>query len=178
VIGYGSAPAPAQSYAQAQTQVLAEAQAQALAQAQAQAQLGWGAYAQAATAAAAAAVASPPQRPGETPCAFYLKTGQCKVDGKFNQHRRCYIISRFIFLCRGYYIVGLSYFSQFGATCRYDHPPRAGAGDQPAQDSVSIGSLPSFMFAAPGGGLPRRHGQEACKFFLKTGSCSFGVTCR
>ncbi|KAG8385939.1 hypothetical protein BUALT_Bualt03G0097300 [Buddleja alternifolia] len=96
-----------------------------------------------------------PERPSEPPCAFYMKTGQCK----------------------------------FGPTCKFHHPKGVqiqSAGEengtevqnkifgdaQPAQTSFTPALLHNTK------GLPIRPGEEDCPFYLKTGSCKYGTTCR
>ncbi|RAL41067.1 unnamed protein product [Cuscuta campestris] len=95
-----------------------------------------------------------PERPSEPICAFYMKTGQCK----------------------------------FGATCKYHHPK-----DIQIQNSQENGSTahtglfgmfgdakssanPAMLHNSKG--LPIRPGEVDCPFYLKTGSCKYGATCR
>lgn len=102
-----------------------------------------------------------PERPSEPPCTFYMKTGKCK----------------------------------FGAACKFHHPKdvqiqlsddlshtvaqtqtnslMGGAiGDtQPIKSLIS----PSLQNSK---GLPVRLGEVDCPFYMKTGSCKYGVTCR
>ncbi|GAA0143517.1 RNA metabolism protein [Lithospermum erythrorhizon] len=89
-----------------------------------------------------------PERPTEPPCVFYLKTGICK----------------------------------FGATCKFDHPrdvqPAAtvqgnGIGDEYAANTTLT---PASLHNSKG--LPIRPGEVDCLFYLKTGSCKFGASCR
>ena len=64
---------------------------------------------------------------------------------------------------------------KFGETCKFDHPPEmlgvGSAGAAGALDSVQAVGL-------AGGQHPIRPGAEKCAFFLKTGSCKFGETCK
>lgn len=103
-----------------------------------------------------------PERPSEPPCAFYMKTGKCK----------------------------------FGASCKFHHPkdiqlPSAtedNGSDAHAVTTISnegtIGEVkplkPLFTPALlqNSKGLPVRLGEVDCPFYLKTGSCKYGVTCR
>lgn len=102
-----------------------------------------------------------PERPSEPPCTFYMKTGKCK----------------------------------FGAACKFHHPKdiqiqlsddlshtvaqtqtnsmMGGAiGDtQPINSLIS----PSLQNSK---GLPVRLGEVDCPFYMKTGSCKYGATCR
>lgn len=80
-----------------------------------------------------------PQRPGETVCDFYMKTGFCK----------------------------------FLEKCKFHHPVDRSAPDcianlEPSQQPVKLTLA----------GLPRREDAEACAFYMKTGTCKFGVQCR
>ncbi|KAF5204366.1 Zinc finger ccch domain-containing protein [Thalictrum thalictroides] len=107
-----------------------------------------------------------PERPSEPPCSFYMKTGKCK----------------------------------FGATCRFHHPRDIQIpppSDQEKGNSVQIESAvkddgtglgdvkpaKSFVPFTPAllhnsKGLPVRLGEVDCPFYLKTGSCKYGATCR
>jgi len=95
-----------------------------------------------------------PRRPGEDPCAFYIRTGTCK----------------------------------FGEACKFDHPPKSsgggGAGAQlPTAGGPGPSPTPNFSFTGinvPATSLrhPRRPGAEPCAFFMKTGECKFGPTCK
>ncbi|KAL8461780.1 hypothetical protein ACS0TY_032215 [Phlomoides rotata] len=95
-----------------------------------------------------------PERPSEPPCAFYLKTGNCK----------------------------------FGTTCKFNHPKGVqiqlieeenGNGLQnriPGDTTMQPPFVPAMMHNSKG--LPVRPGEEDCPFYLKTGSCKYGATCR
>ncbi|XP_042514108.1 zinc finger CCCH domain-containing protein 37 isoform X1 [Macadamia integrifolia] len=107
-----------------------------------------------------------PERPSEPLCAFYTKTGKCK----------------------------------FGATCKFHHPkdikiPSAGLENGYGQTETELvvndgGTTPGdakpvkpFVPFTPAllhnsKGLPIRPGEVDCPFYLKTGSCKYGVTCR
>ncbi|KAI3675628.1 hypothetical protein L1987_85219 [Smallanthus sonchifolius] len=101
-----------------------------------------------------------PERPSEPQCVFYMKTGKCK----------------------------------FGLTCKFHHPkdisiPTAEVEDGNGVQKEAItgginGSLttsvppftPSMLHNSKG--LPIRPGEVDCPFYLKTGSCKYGATCR
>ncbi|KAJ7949051.1 Zinc finger CCCH domain-containing protein [Quillaja saponaria] len=111
-----------------------------------------------------AEVSALPKRPFEPPCAFYMKTGKCK----------------------------------FGATCKFNHPKdihiqltgqEDGNGkhshlivktDGAAADAQAIEPLVSYTPALMHNskGLPVRPGEVDCPFYLKTGSCKYGTSCR
>ncbi|MFS7946567.1 putative transcription factor C3H family [Helianthus anomalus] len=96
-----------------------------------------------------------PERPSEPQCGFYMKTGVCK----------------------------------FGSSCRFDHPKNIsitiaegedGNGGQMAANGKLAPSIPTFTPATlhNSKGLSIRPGEEDCSFYMKTGSCKFGATCR
>uniref|UniRef100_A0A5B7BTH1 Putative zinc finger CCCH domain-containing protein 37 isoform X1 n=1 Tax=Davidia involucrata TaxID=16924 RepID=A0A5B7BTH1_DAVIN len=100
-----------------------------------------------------------PERPTEPPCAFYMKSGKCK----------------------------------FGATCKFNHPkdiqiPLAGQENGNSGQTESVvnndGTTKDMtpLFAPAlfqnSKGLPIRPGEVDCPFYLKTGSCKYGATCR
>jgi hypothetical protein len=105
-----------------------------------------------------------PVRPGGQPCKHYLQHNNCK----------------------------------FGMECRYDHPPgmagsqdrSGGGGDQNnyAQQNSYAAPMrmdpgPSYAPQMPVNGasenpLPVRYGAEDCPYFLRTGSCRYGATCK
>ncbi|KAG9448067.1 hypothetical protein H6P81_014195 [Aristolochia fimbriata] len=105
-----------------------------------------------------------PERPSEPPCTFYMKTGQCK----------------------------------FGLNCKFDHPkdvslptalePTSGEennyaekdGEQLAEAAKTTKLFTPFIPALMHNtkGLPIRPGEMDCPFYLKTGSCKYGSTCR
>ncbi|KAK4439512.1 Zinc finger CCCH domain-containing protein 37 [Sesamum alatum] len=94
-----------------------------------------------------------PERPSEPPCAFYMKTGKCK----------------------------------FGTTCKFHHPKGVQiqfTGEENGTEVKNTGDAktaqppfaPAMMHNSKG--LPVRPGEEDCPFYLKTGSCKYGATCR
>ncbi|XP_077226927.1 floral homeotic protein (HUA1) [Tasmannia lanceolata] len=106
-----------------------------------------------------------PERPSEPICSFYMKTGKCK----------------------------------FGANCKFHHPkdiqiPSAGHnpstgeqnelavkdGEAAAGDANPVKTFVPFTPALlhNSKGLPIRPGEVDCPFYLKTGSCKYGATCR
>ncbi|KAG5570464.1 hypothetical protein H5410_060230 [Solanum commersonii] len=101
-----------------------------------------------------------PERPSEQQCTFYMNTGTCK----------------------------------FGATCKFHHP-RDIQFPSSTQENGSVGKLGSANYemtedvnlvkplSVPAllhnsKGLPIRPGEVDCPFYLKTGSCKYGGTCR
>ncbi|KAL6842782.1 hypothetical protein ACP4OV_027626 [Aristida adscensionis] len=79
-----------------------------------------------------------PQRPGETVCDFYMKTGFCKYSEK----------------------------------CKFHHPiDRSACGSNENRDSPQAVQLTLA-------GLPRRQEAKVCAFYMRTGTCQFGVHCK
>ncbi|XP_020672352.1 zinc finger CCCH domain-containing protein 8 isoform X1 [Dendrobium catenatum] len=106
-----------------------------------------------------------PERPSEPVCAFYAKTGKCK----------------------------------FGGNCKFHHPKDtliqsagkdigSAANNEPTtnNDNATNGyskQTKTFIPFTPAlwhnsKGLPIRPGETDCPFYLKTGSCKYGATCR
>ncbi|XP_077252289.1 zinc finger CCCH domain-containing protein 8-like isoform X2 [Tasmannia lanceolata] len=106
-----------------------------------------------------------PERPSEPICSFYMKSGKCK----------------------------------FGANCKFHHPkdiqipsagedPSAGGQNESAvkdgqmatgdanQVKTFVPFTPALLHNSKG--LPIRPGEIDCPFYLKTGSCKYGATCR
>ncbi|XP_010913403.1 zinc finger CCCH domain-containing protein 8 isoform X1 [Elaeis guineensis] len=105
-----------------------------------------------------------PERPSEPLCSFYAKTGKCK----------------------------------FGPNCKFHHPkdlkiPPDGedtdkmgemesekndgsAGGDPKLAKAHVSITPALLHNSKG--LPIRPGEADCPFYLKTGSCKYGATCR
>ncbi|XP_057817520.1 zinc finger CCCH domain-containing protein 8 isoform X1 [Cryptomeria japonica] len=91
-----------------------------------------------------------PIRPAETDCPFYVKTGSCK----------------------------------YGANCRFNHPERTinpPSTVMPfiAQNQPLVG-YPGIIPQHPVGVNipPQRPGQPECTFYMKTGECKFGPSCK
>lgn len=103
-----------------------------------------------------------PERPQEPPCAFYLKTGKCK----------------------------------YGAACKFHHPKdiqiqlsddlSRNVEQTQTNSSVFDGAIGDTQSTMPlisplshnSKGLPVRPGEVDCPFYMKTGSCKFGASCR
>ncbi|CAO2208684.1 unnamed protein product [Urochloa humidicola] len=79
-----------------------------------------------------------PQRPGETVCDFYMKTGFCKYSQK----------------------------------CKFHHPTnRSAPGAYENEDPQQAVTLTLA-------GLPRREDATACAFYMRSGTCRYGVHCK
>ncbi|XP_025815026.1 zinc finger CCCH domain-containing protein 8-like isoform X5 [Panicum hallii] len=79
-----------------------------------------------------------PQRPGETVCDFYMKTGSCKYSQK----------------------------------CKFHHPINRSA---PGANENGDPQQPVTLTLA---GLPRREDAEICAFYMRSGTCRYGVHCK
>ncbi|XP_022147903.1 zinc finger CCCH domain-containing protein 37 isoform X3 [Momordica charantia] len=108
-------------------------------------------------------VSALPERPSEPLCAFYVKTGKCK----------------------------------FGVNCKFHHPKdilvlsgaENGNSEQTLMEAKIEGGIGDFKLVKPpvsfppalihnSKGLPIRLGEVDCPFYLKTGSCKYGTSCR
>ncbi|TYH34927.1 hypothetical protein ES332_D13G158900v1 [Gossypium tomentosum] len=96
-----------------------------------------------------------PERPSEPPCAFYMKIGTCK----------------------------------FGSTCKFNHPKdiqiqlslQNNVNCEQSDIAMKIGGISGDIKPAlyhNSKGLPVRPDEVDCPFYLKTGSCKYGSTCR
>mmetsp|Transcript_17062 Transcript_17062/g.34555 ORF Transcript_17062/g.34555 Transcript_17062/m.34555 type:complete len:246 (-) Transcript_17062:400-1137(-) len=130
-----------------------------------------------------------PKRPGNPPCSFYMKNGNCKFGvscrydhpdnvtpsmpgggpigkGKKTQSN----MPAAAYNSKGYPIrpdaSDCAFYlktqeCKYGNQCRFNHP-----------EGVSSGVRLSPM------GYPLRAGTAACAFYMKTGQCKFGLTCK
>ncbi|KAG6392445.1 hypothetical protein SASPL_146664 [Salvia splendens] len=96
-------------------------------------------------------VSALPERPSEPTCSFFVKTGKCK----------------------------------FGSTCKFHHPNSVQIqsiveeninGQLGENKAVQTSFAPALLHNSKG--LPIRPGEEDCPFYLRTGSCKYGTTCR
>ncbi|KAL2325275.1 hypothetical protein Fmac_024333 [Flemingia macrophylla] len=94
-----------------------------------------------------------PERPGEPDCSYYIRTGVCR----------------------------------FGATCRFNHPPNRKLAiatarmigefperiGQPEYQAGIVGRVALNIL-----GYPLRPNEPECTYYLRTGECKFGNTCK
>ncbi|KFK26093.1 hypothetical protein AALP_AA8G202000 [Arabis alpina] len=121
-----------------------------------------------------------PERPDESDCIYYLRTGVCGYGSRcrFNHPRnRAPVLGSLRAepreypermgqpVCQHFLRTGTC---KFGASCKYHHP-RQGGGV--GGDSVTPISL-NYM------GFPLRPGEKECSYYMRTGQCKFGSTCR
>lgn len=150
---------------------------------------------------------SHPERPGEPDCPYFLKTQKCKfgMKCKFNHPKDKLDTSGSKTddpdlpdrpsepLCSFYMKTGKC---KFGAACKFHHPKdiqvtsegqEADNGTQThstdqngtAGDANAVRTLTSNPASSYNSkGLPIRLGEAVCPFYMKTGSCKYGVNCR
>ncbi|KAK7313822.1 hypothetical protein VNO77_39024 [Canavalia gladiata] len=144
---------------------------------------------------------SPPERPGEPDCPYFLKTQRCKFGSKckFN-HPKVSENADILGLperpseppCAFYVKTGKC---KFGAACKFHHPKDiqiqlsddfSHTVEQTRTNSMMGGATgdtqPIKSLISPllhnSKGLPVRLGEVDCPFYMKTGSCKYGATCR
>ncbi|KAL3829363.1 hypothetical protein ACJIZ3_018165 [Penstemon smallii] len=125
----------------------------------------------------AAGPESYPERPDESDCIYYLRTGFCGYGNRcrFNHPRDRSVAMRALRaggveyperagqpVCQYYMRTGMC---KFGASCKYHHPKL----------EVGSSSAPVMLNFY---GYPLRPGEKECSYYVKTGNCKFGVTCK
>lgn len=142
-----------------------------------------------------------PLRPGVPICSFFQKNGECKFGQTCKwDHTEGLDGGMVAGAGMGYATSGITnslgnpirpgqpvcnFFSKtgtcsFGPTCKFDHPEEftmlAAGGGAPAARAP-----PAPIRAASGYnslGFPIREGSLPCTFYLKTGTCTYGETCK
>ncbi|RID68688.1 hypothetical protein BRARA_C00831 [Brassica rapa] len=122
-----------------------------------------------------------PERPDEPDCVYYLRTGVCGYGSRcqFNHPpNRPPVLGGLRAeagefpermeqpVCQHFMRTGEC---KFGASCKYHHPRQGGGG---GGDSVT--SPISFNHM----GFPLRPGEKECPYYMRTGQCKFGSTCK
>jgi hypothetical protein len=145
---------------------------------------------------AGAPLAQLPQRPGEKECTFFLRTGRCQYGPRCKFHHPLDKLQGALMGLNG--VHGGPHLSHAHVTGLhapgFGHPgleglysPYALTAAGPAGLShaghlamrAGAGGLGSSGAGGGGeGSLPLRPGQEPCAFYLRTGKCSYGPTCR
>ncbi|KAK9161495.1 hypothetical protein Syun_007836 [Stephania yunnanensis] len=117
-----------------------------------------------------------PERPGESNCVHYMRTGSCGYgpNCRYNHPRDRASAAAGFFRQGGEYPERegqpvCQYFMKtgtckFGASCKYHHPKYGGGSLSPVPLNYS--------------GYPLRPGEKECAYYIKTGMCKFGVTCK
>mmetsp|Transcript_151420 Transcript_151420/g.289939 ORF Transcript_151420/g.289939 Transcript_151420/m.289939 type:complete len:155 (+) Transcript_151420:1-465(+) len=132
-----------------------------------------------------------PMRPGQQPCSYFIRTGTCKygVTCKWD-HPEGAGGSGVLPVTEGlperpgepqcaFYMKNGT--CSFGATCKFDHPAGLGGtgaqgGGPPGGGGCQFNSNPPAGLNSKGYAL--RLGEPACPFYMRSGSCMFGATCK
>ncbi|KAL0367694.1 UNVERIFIED_CONTAM: Zinc finger CCCH domain-containing protein 34 [Sesamum radiatum] len=118
-----------------------------------------------------------PERPDEPDCLYYLRTGFCGYGNRcrFNHPRERGAV-------RIPTSVALEFnFDLFGHDC-CDHRPKSGILVGFHVDLMPVWAMGALR--ASGGGYPERisqpvcQGEKECSYYVKTGQCKFGITCK
>ncbi|KAM7272172.1 hypothetical protein ACFE04_026835 [Oxalis oulophora] len=116
-----------------------------------------------------------PERPGESDCSYYIRTGLCRFGAtcRFNHppNRKLAIATARMKgeyperlgqpECQYYLKTGTC---KFGATCKFHHP----------RDKAGIAGRVSLNIL----GYPLRPNETECTYYLRTGQCKFSSTCK
>ncbi|XP_010924871.1 zinc finger CCCH domain-containing protein 8 isoform X2 [Elaeis guineensis] len=104
-----------------------------------------------------------PERPSEPFCSFYMKTGKCKFgpNCKFHHPKDLQIPPNG---------------EDTGNTGQVESEKDDGAAGDPKPANGHVPITPALLHNSKG--LPIRPGETDCPFYLKTGSCKYGATCR
>ncbi|PRQ30282.1 putative transcription factor C3H family [Rosa chinensis] len=127
-----------------------------------------------------------PERPGAPDCPYFLKTQRCKfvLRCKFN-HPKDKLATAGASENGDVYALperpsepACAYYMKtgeckYGAQCRFHHPI-----DRPAVALSTTKPSQQENVKLTLAGLPRREGAVICVYYLKTGTCKYGATCR
>nr|QEX51175.1 zinc finger CCCH domain-containing protein 37-like isoform X2 [Cymbidium ensifolium]QEX51184.1 zinc finger CCCH domain-containing protein 37-like isoform X4 [Cymbidium ensifolium] len=106
-----------------------------------------------------------PERPSEPVCAFYAKTGKCKFGENCKFHHPKDILIQSAGKDKGSTAIN-------GPTTNNDDA----SGGYSKHKKTFVPFTPALWHNSKG--LPIRPGETDCPFYLKTGSCKYGATCR
>ncbi|XP_020087181.1 zinc finger CCCH domain-containing protein 5-like isoform X1 [Ananas comosus] len=125
-----------------------------------------------------------PERPGAPDCAFYIRTGTCGYGERcrYNHPRNRggplvgagrtaameYPERSGQPVCEYYMKTGTC---KYGSTCKYDHPRQAAGLAQPVM-------LNYYGYPLRPVGNTLLNGEKECSYYMKTGQCKFGSTCK
>ncbi|GAA0157192.1 RNA metabolism protein [Lithospermum erythrorhizon] len=150
-----------------------------------------------------------PMRLGEVDCPFYLKTGSCKYGSvcRYNHPERYAINPPATAISPAFGVINpaasimQSYAAQtplvmsstiypqrpgemecgfymktgickFGDSCRFHHPVERSTSPMTVKEAYQQNVKLSLA------GLPRREGAVNCPYYMKTGTCKYGTTCK
>ncbi|KAJ9537347.1 hypothetical protein OSB04_030080 [Centaurea solstitialis] len=137
-----------------------------------------------------------PERPDEADCIYYLRTGVCGYGSRcrFNHPRdRGSVVGALRAsggeyperigqpVCQYYMRTGMC---KFGASCKYHHP-RHGVGSS-STVPLNVSGYPlrpvGYSFSDPFelhiSIFFEIEGEKECSYYVKTGQCKFGITCK
>ncbi|CAN6468171.1 unnamed protein product [Victoria cruziana] len=111
-----------------------------------------------------------PERPGESDCPFYMRTGfcgygaSCRFNHPGDRNLRLAVLGEYPErvgepVCQYFLKTGTC---KFGATCKFHHPKNG------SRNALPVNYL----------GYPLRPGEKDCNYYMKTGLCKFGITCK
>eukprot|EP00232_Nephroselmis_pyriformis_P026186 CAMPEP_0182866676 /NCGR_PEP_ID=MMETSP0034_2-20130328/8326_1 /TAXON_ID=156128 /ORGANISM="Nephroselmis pyriformis, Strain CCMP717" /LENGTH=276 /DNA_ID=CAMNT_0024999005 /DNA_START=143 /DNA_END=970 /DNA_ORIENTATION=+ len=127
-----------------------------------------------------------PVRPGAKDCVHYLRTGTCGFGSSCKFHHPPDRKGALAAVSEGDHVhperpsePDCQFFlrtgsCRFGATCKFNHPPHL-AGT--AKDGL-VGDAGGGGLALNSLQLPMRPGMQPCAYYLRTGSCKYGASCR
>ncbi|XP_010270055.1 PREDICTED: zinc finger CCCH domain-containing protein 57 isoform X3 [Nelumbo nucifera] len=116
-----------------------------------------------------------PERVGQPDCQYFLKTGTCKFGAtcKYHhprdRHDTAHVLLNILGLpMRQGTLSPISSTSVLGSNIAYNSKPQGESGSSGQVQLLST-SVPHF---------PERPDQPECQYYMKTGSCKFGPTCK
>ncbi|KAF2572239.1 hypothetical protein F2Q70_00005894 [Brassica cretica] len=149
-----------------------------------------------------------PLRPGEKECSYYMRTGHCKFGStcRFHHplppgvqppsHQQLSAGSAIypslqsqsgVFVARPQLLPGSYVQSPYGTYSQMVLPPpgmvpypgwnpyQASPGSQPSMGSSSVPLAPAYQTSLS---FPQRPGEPDCQYFMRTGDCKFGASCK
>lgn len=134
-----------------------------------------------------------PQRPGEKECTFFLRTGRCQYGLRCKFHHPVEKLAGNLAASNGMSPMGGPPPHPMGPPGSFaPHPgmegyPYAMGGPGAGPQHGSMAGMrgpppgpggPGGAAGGPDGALPSRPGHEVCSFFMRTGKCSYGQSCR
>jgi hypothetical protein len=132
-----------------------------------------------------------PQRPGEKECTFFLRTGRCQYGMRCKFHHPLEKLAAITGGAHAMHAGGMHPHAHAVAVGVHGHAlAPAFPGQHPMDPAAAAaayggyGAVPVPMRGGGGAGsgdpssLPSRPGTEACGYYMRTGKCSYGASCR
>ncbi|CAN6864126.1 unnamed protein product [Brassica oleracea var. botrytis] len=148
-----------------------------------------------------------PLRPGEKECSYYMRTGHCKFGSTCRFHHPLppgvqppsqqlsagsaiypsLQSQSGVFVARPQLLPGSYVQSPYGTYSQIVLPPpgmvpypgwnpyQASPGSQPSMGSSSVPLAPAYQTSLS---FPQRPGEPDCQYFMRTGDCKFGASCK